>query len=646
MFMTKNENNVPQGILVDEHLYEQLFHKLPIGFALCELIIDTSGKPIDYRFLIVNPAFELQSGIKRSSALGKTVKEIYPDIEQYWIDKFATTVLNGQYPQFENYNHNTDKLYRVNAFSTSGNKFAMVFEDISKERKAEEALIAREEDYALIFNSMSEIFQVIELIYDADGTAYDYIYLNVNPAFEKLMNKTRADLIGKTVSDIFGTIEDNRIQTYDRIEKTGIPEIVEEYGPKHGKYYSISIWRTGRGKVAVLCSDITERKHSEFELIKAREEAKESNRLKSAFLANMSHEIRTPMNGILGFAGLLKDPNNSSEEVSQYTNIIETSGARMLSIINDIVDISKIESGSMHIHMKKSNINDQIDYMYTFFEPEVKAKGLQLVYKFALPKKEAIIETDREKIFAILTNLIKNAIKYTDEGVIEFGYTKKDKYLEFFVKDSGIGIAKDRQALIFERFMQAESADKRAYGGAGLGLSISKAYVEMLGGKIWVASELGKGSQFNFTIPFATNKPRSNEVPIAPYQELQTRQIKKLKVLIADDDEISNFFLSILLRKKNHQVLQASNGKEAVATFQKNSDVDLILMDIRMPLLNGYEATKQIREFDKKVIIVAQTAFALEGDSKKTIAAGCNDHLTKPVDKHKLEAIILKYFEK
>lgn len=236
-------------------------------------------------------------------------------------------------------------------------------------------------------------------------------------------------------------------------------------------------------------------------LQKAKEKAEESDRLKGAFLSNMSHEIRTPMNGILGFAELLKAPNLTGEKQQEYIQIIEKSGDRMLNIINNIVDISKIEARQMLTSISKVNINEQMDNIFNFFKPETDPKGIVLICEKKLRSSEEIINTDFDKLLSILTNLVKNAIKYTPQGSIEFGCEKNGKQLLFFVKDTGIGIPKDRQEAVFERFIQADISDVMAHQGAGLGLSISKAYVEMLDGKIWLESEEGKGSTFYFSIP-------------------------------------------------------------------------------------------------------------------------------------------------
>ena len=381
------------------------------------------------------------------------------------------------------------------------------------------------------------------------------------------------------------------------------------------------------------------------ELLKAKEQAEESDRLKSAFLANMSHEIRTPMNGILGFAELLKEPGLTGKEQQDYIRIIEKSGARMLNIINDIVDISKIEAGLMKLEIQDSNVNEQIQDIYTFFKPEVEAKGMILSFHTPLPTIEAILKTDREKVYAILTNLVKNAIKYSNTGIIEIGYNKRDSDLEFYVKDTGIGIPNDRHGAIFERFIQADIPGEWAQQGAGLGLSITKAYVEMLGGKIRVASQVGVGSTFYFTLPYNAvpiNEPVVQQIVPSENNDL----IRKLKILIAEDDKVSEMLIDKTLKTFGKEIIKARTGVEAIEACKKNPDIDLVMMDIRMPDMGGYDATRQIRKFNKEVVIIAQTAHGLYGDREKAIEAGCNDYIAKPINKAELLLLIQKYFGK
>lgn len=354
------------------------------------------------------------------------------------------------------------------------------------------------------------------------------------------------------------------------------------------------------------------------------------------------------MNGILGFAEILQDPEISGEQQQEYLQIIQKSGYRMLNIINDIIDISKIESGLMKVNSRESNVNEQIEYIYTFFKPEVEAKGMKLSFKTTLPAKEAQLITDREKLYAILTNLVKNAIKFTTEGAIEFGYslTHDHASLQFYVKDTGIGIPKERQEAIFERFVQADISDKMARQGAGLGLAITKSFIEMMGGNIWVESEVGVGSTFYFTLPYTIEQEFKSNVNDQFSIDGMLNQLRKLNILIAEDDETSEILMSINVKEFSKDVLYARTGNDVVNICRNNPNLDLILMDIRMPELNGYEATRQIRQFNKKVVIIAQTAYGLSVDREKAIEAGCNDFIAKPTNKVKLLSLIQKYFKK
>jgi len=323
--------------------------------------------------------------------------------------------------------------------------------------------------------------------------------------------------------------------------------------------------------------------------------------------------------------------------------IIENSGHRMLNTINNLMNISKIEAGQMEVSVSGVNINEQINNLYAFFKPEAEKKGIQLFLINSLPEKEATILSDREKVYAILTNLVKNAIKYTHKGSIEFGCSKKGNDLEFFVKDTGIGIPNDRQQAIFDRFVQADIEDKDVYEGSGLGLSISKAYVEMIGGKIWVESEEGVGSQFYFTIPYNPNPEEKTTVIDEALKKKVENQISELKVLIAEDVEAADMYLTIIVKKFSNEILHVKTGTKAVELCRNNPDIDLVLMDIRMPEMNGYDATRKIREFNKDIVIIAQTAYALYGDREKALEAGCNDYISKPIKKEELMKKIEKY---
>ena len=542
--------------------------------------------------------------------------------------------------------------------------FAFLFNFVLQKRVKQKTieLIKAKEEAEENETFLTNIFENIpSMVFVKD--ANDFRYIRFNKAGEKLLGYRSEELIGKNDYDFFPKEEADFFMSKDReVFKTNEPIIIEEesvnttFGIK--KLYTKKIGlkdKKGNHKYLLgISEDITKKIEIQRELKKAKEQAEESDRLKSAFLANMSHEIRTPMNGILGFSDLLKKPNLSGDQQQKYIGIIEKSGKRMLNIINDIIHISKIEAGLMNVDIKESNINEQIEFIYTFFKPEVETKGMQLFFKNTLLAKEATIKTDREKLFAILTNLVKNAIKYSEKGTIEFGYvlknisesTNHNAELEFFVKDTGIGIPKNRQEAIFERFIQADIRDVMAKQGAGLGLSITKAYVEILDGKIWVESEEGIGSTFYFTLPYNPGFMKKVKAKDVEFIDRSENRIKNLKILIVEDDDASEMLISISVSEFSNEIIIATTGREAIETCRNNSDIDLILMDIRIPEMDGYEATRQIRKFNKDVIIIAQTAYGLTGDKEKSLDAGCNDYITKPIKTDELESLIQKYFEK
>ncbi|MBN2614365.1 MAG: response regulator [Bacteroidales bacterium] len=395
-------------------------------------------------------------------------------------------------------------------------------------------------------------------------------------------------------------------------------------------------------------NEIKERKKQDAKLKAALEKAQESDRLKSSFLANLSHEIRTPMNGIMGFIELLDEPFIDSETQHIYMTMIKKSADRMLNTITNIVNISKIDSGQMELHLTDINLNEEMDFLFNLFDAQARQEGILLSHNNGLPDEQSMIQTDHEKFIGIMSNLINNAIKFTNEGTIDFGYTQKGDVLEFYVQDTGIGIREDKKEVIFERFRQGDDSLTRPYEGSGLGLSISKNYVEIMGGTLGFESthnnpEGKNGTRFYFQLPFYP-AGRTNEVHHQPADPLKpNKKNKKLKTLIVEDDVISGKLLEIRLSPIASDILQAKNGKEAISTCKNHSDIDLVFMDIKLPDMTGYEVTRQIRKFNKNLLIVAQTAFALEGDRDKALEAGCNDYITKPIEPDKFNLILKKY---
>jgi len=330
-------------------------------------------------------------------------------------------------------------------------------------------------------------------------------------------------------------------------------------------------------------TSMLQQQNEELEI--ARKRVEESNRLKTVFLQNMSHEIRTPMNGILGFLELMKEPDTDEDQRHQYMDVINKSGKRLLDTITNIIEISKIESGQAIPRLSEVDTVELIHYLYFFFRPQAEEKGLSLELAGYMEGDGAVIETDHHLLESILTNLIHNAIKFTREGKVEFGNYREGNRLVFFVRDTGIGIPEDRHEAVFDPFVQADLNMIRQHEGSGLGLSIVKAYVEMLGGSVRLDSEAGRGSAFRFIVPYKS-VARKNEA-----QEKNTTVLpgKKLNILVAEDDEFSYQYLETILNHPGYRLLRTTNGKDTIREVRENPDISLVQMDIKMPLMNGLD---------------------------------------------------------
>ncbi len=392
-------------------------------------------------------------------------------------------------------------------------------------------------------------------------------------------------------------------------------------------------------------SIIIERKKSEETIRLAFEKAKESDRLKSTFLSTMSHELRTPLNAVIGFSEII-DRDTHIDEILEYLETISKSGTHLLSIVEDIFDISLLESGEVKIQKNDFDLYSfmkEIHEMVKNEQIEISKQDIDVQLKLGEDDGDILVHTDSRKLTQILLNLIKNALKFTHEGFVEYGYTKeKEKpVIKFFVKDSGIGISKEKQELIFDIFRQGDDSHTRKYEGIGIGLSVAKRLTELLGGSIWLESDEGKGSRFYFSIPYNNKIVKESDGAI-----IETKKISDFSgktTLIVEDDESNYLYLEALLKILNIEILWAVTGAEAIRFCSDNPDIDLVFMDIKMPDMNGYDATRQIKKFRPDLPIIAQTAYALVGDDKKAEDAGCNDYITKPFKKQDLFNLINKH---
>ncbi len=380
--------------------------------------------------------------------------------------------------------------------------------------------------------------------------------------------------------------------------------------------------------------------------------AEESNRLKSYFIANISHEIRTPMNSILGFSELLRDESLPPAEKQNYIDIIHKSGNHLLKLIDDLIDLSRIEAGQLIISEKPFSLKDLMRELYDIYNIMIKDHVRSLRFTMGPPGYSCpdMIVADELRIRQVLINLIGNAVKFTHFGIVEFGCRVSELgRLLFHVSDTGIGIAKEELVHLFKEFKQADESHTRKYGGAGLGLSISKKLVNLMGGDIWLESEKEKGTVFYFDIPFkpaGNGEPAGKDSNIGNVSKTAGDKWKSRTVLVVEDDDDSFRFLSRLMSRYGVNILRSVNGLEAVNICRSTPEIDCVLMDIQLPLLSGNDAARRIREFRKDLPIIAQSGNAYETDRAESLNAGCNDFLTKPIQSEKLLAILEQYLKR
>jgi len=628
--------------------YKNLINNMPILYMQEELIMNEEGTPIELVYRNVNAHFE-KSFFRKEDVVGKKASEIFPESMPEFLHFTKMSLAENRAITFPYYFKRVDTFYDVVLKGTHHNNIVDIFcLDSTELHKAQQKLSATNNKLAMAL----DVANIVPWKWDLRSKT---ILCDINRPIELSTNDkdVNEEQLAVPDSQYFSKIfkEDRKRveKAYDDLIEGRSDKVKEEYRVINVQNNIHRIeWveaqaavetRDENGKPLTLVGSslvITTRKKMEMELTTARDRAEESNRLKSAFLANMSHEIRTPLNAIVGFSGILAS-TDEEEEKQEYVSIIENNNTLLLQLISDILDLSKIEAGTLEFQYSNIDLNKMLNELTSSLQLKIKSEKVQLTCHLA--EKNCFIHTEKNRLSQLLINLISNAIKFTTEGYIRFGYELRGKEIYFYVSDTGCGIPKDKQKSIFGRFVKLNSFEQ----GTGLGLSICQTLVEHMGGTIGVDSEEGKGSTFWFTLPYKAAIAVEESIK---KEEIQPISIEKNKftILIAEDNE-SNYKLFASILKGEYQLIHAWDGQEAVEMF-KQYNPQIILMDINMPVMDGYEATKEIRKYSAKVPIIAITAFAYASDEQRVMESGFDGYMPKPINARLLKAQLTEIMQK
>lgn len=507
--------------------------------------------------------------------------------------------------------------------------------ELQKNKETQEKLRESEEKYRLLTETAAEII----LIHDQQG-------------FITFANKSARELLGVSQNEL-GSLSVNDlvpVRYQDELKKrrqkrlqddTSVLTYTVEVKDIHGKILplevsSVPFIRDKQFDYLIVGRDVSSRIKYERELIRAKEKAEENDKLKSAFLANMSHEIRTPLNSILGFSELLQNAGYPIEKREKYLKTINQNGKHLMQIINDLMEVSLIEAGQAFLKPRQIDVRELVGQIAADAKERLINKEVKINVEDKIPIEKRIVNTDDTKIKQVLDNLINNSIKFTKQGDINISSEYSDNnHLYFTVSDTGIGIRKQDQEYVFERFRQGTAPEDELHSGTGLGLSIAQSLVELMGGTIWLESEEGKGTTVSFTVKVNNDTMNVEQDKHEPMSTVSNSGHARSKNILIVEDEDSNYlFLEAVLKKENHRVSRAADGKTALEIFESTHDeIDLVLMDIKIPKLDGLEVTRRMKEISSRVPIIAQTAYAMAGDKEKALDAGCDDYVAKPLSR-------------
>lgn len=580
--------------------------------------------------------------------IGKPFKEMWPGIEKTKVYKYIRLCMDDRIhtrldTEFT-YPDGSKAWFSLSIQPVPEGVFILSI-DITERKLFEQSIKESDRKFRNIFREHSAVKLIIDpqtgKINDANNAAADFY------------GWTRKELISMQIFDLNTLPKAELREEMQNVRNSIRNHFFFRHRLKSGEIRDVEVFSSlihvgGKEFLHSIIHDITDKKKAEEqvkvmmnELVAAKTRAEESDRLKSAFLANMSHEIRTPMNGILGFMELLKAPDLTGEEREEYINLVQISGQRLMTTINDIIDISKIESGAVTLSESTFDLNRMLTNQLNLFRPEASERNIDLQLTSLLPYDKRMIITDQYKLESVIINLIKNALKFTPEGTVSFCAEMIGNNILIKVTDTGRGIPESRIEAIFDRFVQADVKNDANSEGSGLGLAISRGYAELMGGTLKAKSKPGAGSEFTLKIPYrGAGSP--DQSPVFSTRQF-TGKLNTLSVLIAEDDEISYKFMKVLLSKLNIDIIRVSNGLEAVEKVKNDSHISIVFMDVKMPVMDGYQSTAAIKLIRPALPVIAITAFGLVDDRQKALAAGCDDYLAKPVDKAGIVGMLMKY---
>ena len=629
--------------------YKMLVNNMPILYMQEELVTDKNGNPIELIYRNVNSEFE-KHFYRKEEVIGRKGSEIFPESMPEFLHFTKMALTEKRAITFPYYFKAIDTFYDVVLKGThQGNMIDIFCLDSTELHKAQQKLSATNSKLAMAL----DVANIVPWKWDLKSKT---ILCDINRPIELSTDEQEVEDSQLSVPDsqyfskIFKEDRERVKQAYRDLIEGRAEKVKEEYRIVNVQKNNLHKVEWVEAQAAVEARDedgkpltlvgsslvITNRKKMEQELTTAKDLAEESNRLKSAFLANMSHEIRTPLNAIVGFSGILAS-TEEEEEKQEYVSIIENNNTLLLQLISDILDLSKIEAGTLELNYSNIELNELMRELERGFLLRVKTDAVKL--EFVEPAGPCMAYTEKNRLSQLMINLVTNAIKFTEKGSIRFGYEMRENELYFYVTDTGCGIPKDKQQNIFGRFVKLNSFTQ----GTGLGLSICKTLMDHMGGRIGVESEEGKGSTFWFTLPY---KPAVKEDKKQMPKDIQPVSIErnKLTILVAEDNA-SNYKLFESILKYDYHLIHAWDGMEAVEMFRKHNP-QIVLMDINMPVMNGYEAAREIRKYSAKIPIIAVTAFAYASDEQKVMESGFDGYMPKPINAKLLKAQLMDIMQK